>query len=98
MSSDDTKKQFPTEDKLDSLIRLVHQLSDRIQNIDSRLESLEQKVDARLQETRLIWEGVLARLENLEISVDKVQAIVYETRAELRELKRELKEHLPAMK
>lgn len=98
MSNDDTTKQLPTEDKLDSLITLVHQLADSVKHIESRLESLEQKVDARLHETRPIWEGVLARLENIEISVDKVQAVVYESRADLRELKRELKEHLPALK
>ena len=112
MSNDDTTKQLPTEDKLDSLITLVHHLTDsvknvesrlgsvetRLESVESRLESLEQKVDARLQETRPIWEGVLARIENIEISVDKVQAVVFESRADLRELRREFKEHLPAMK
>ena len=98
MSRDDTTKNLPTEDKLDSLITLAHQLADSVKNIESRLESLEQKIDARLHETRPIWEGVLARLENIEISVDKVQAVVFESRADLRELKRELKEHVPALK
>ena len=34
--------------------------------LDTRLTSLEDKVDARLSETRPIWEGVLARLEGVE--------------------------------
>ena len=119
MSSDDITKQFPTEDKLDSLITLVHQLSDRIQNIDSRLESLEQKVDARLHDTRPIWESVQAqlremslrldemslrlnemslRLDDVETRLDKIEGTALTTRSELRELRRDLKEHLPALK
>ncbi|MCI0487619.1 MAG: hypothetical protein L0229_13590 [Blastocatellia bacterium] len=37
-----------------------------VQGIDTRLAALEEKVDMRLQETRPIWETVLARLDNLE--------------------------------
>jgi chromosome segregation ATPase len=38
----------------------------RLDSIDARLTTLENKVDRRLQETRPIWEQVLARLDNLE--------------------------------
>src|SRR5947209_10219052 len=38
----------------------------RLDSIDSRLTTLEDKVDRRLMETRPIWEQVLARLDNLE--------------------------------
>lgn len=41
----------------------------RFDSIDGRLTALEDKVDRRLQETRPIWEQVLAKLENLEIEV-----------------------------
>ncbi|MDQ3133960.1 MAG: hypothetical protein M3Q76_04020 [Acidobacteriota bacterium] len=34
--------------------------------MNTRLKSLEDKVDERLRETRPIWEGVLARLTGLE--------------------------------
>ena len=98
MSSDDTTKQTPTEDKLDSLISLVHQLVSDVQNLQSQVNALEQKVDARLHETRPIWEGVLARLEDIEISMDKVRGMSHDTRGDLRELRRELREHLPALK
>lgn len=112
MSNDDTTKQIPTEDKLDSLISLVHQLGANmqelrsdvqelqsgVQNLQSQVNALEQKVDARLHETRPIWEGVLARLEDIEISMDKVRGISHDTRGDLRELRRELREHLPALK
>jgi CO dehydrogenase/acetyl-CoA synthase beta subunit len=38
----------------------------RLDSIDARLMTLEDKVDRRLQETRPIWKQVLARLEKLE--------------------------------
>ena len=105
MSSDDITKQFPTEDKLDALVTLV-------QGIDARLRSLEEKVDARLHDTRPIWESVQAqlkemslrlnemslRLDDVETRLDKVEGIALTTRSELRELRRDLKEHLPAFK
>ncbi|HEY0098960.1 MAG TPA: hypothetical protein VGB76_08390 [Pyrinomonadaceae bacterium] len=41
-------------------------LSVQVISIDTRLTSLEDKVDARLRETRPIWEGVLERLTEIE--------------------------------
>lgn len=38
----------------------------RLDSIDARLTTLEEKVDRRLQETRPIWEQVLVRLDDLE--------------------------------
>jgi len=37
-----------------------------LSTMNTRLKSLEDKVDERLRETRPIWEGVLARLTGLE--------------------------------
>ena len=83
----------------------MHQLSDRIQNIDSRLESLEQKVDARLHDTRPIWESVQAqlkemsmRLDDMDTRLDKIEGTALTTPSELREIRKDLKEHLPALK
>jgi len=45
---------------------MIGHLNDRFNSLDVRLTSLEEKVDARLRETRPIWEGVLARLTGLE--------------------------------
>ena len=98
MSSDDTTKQLPTEDRLDSLIKLVQQIAQEVKALNGRVDSLEQKVDAGLQEARPVWEGVLARIEEIEISLDKVRSITHDTRGDLRELRRDLKEHLPALK
>ena len=47
----------------------VRQILARFDSMDPRLTALEDKVDRRLQETRPIWEQVLARLDNLESEV-----------------------------
>jgi predicted nuclease with TOPRIM domain len=45
---------------------MIQQLHARVGSIDARLTSLEDKVDARLRETRPIWEGVQQRLTEIE--------------------------------
>jgi hypothetical protein len=47
----------------------VRQILARFDSMDERLTTLEDRVDRRLQETRPIWEQVLARLGNLESDV-----------------------------
>lgn len=54
------------ENRLTSVENRLVSVEDRVLSIDTRLTSLEDKVDARLRETRPIWEGVLARLTNIE--------------------------------
>jgi len=44
----------------------VRQILTRLDSIDERLTTLEDKVDRRLQETRPIWEQVLVRLDGFE--------------------------------
>ena len=45
------------------------QLNARVLSIDTRLTSLENTVDARLRETRPIWEAVQQRLTEIERGV-----------------------------
>jgi chromosome segregation ATPase len=52
--------------RLDSIESRLDNIETRLSNIESRLSELEEKVDRRLQETRPIWEQVLAKLDNLE--------------------------------
>lgn len=47
----------------------VGQILARLDSIDTRLTALEDKGDRRLQETRPIWEQVLAKLDSLESEV-----------------------------
>lgn len=58
------------ETRLDSVENRLIKLEDRALSIDTRLISLEDKVDARLRETRPVWEGVLQRLTQIEKSMD----------------------------
>ena len=44
----------------------------RLNAFDEHLTSLEEKVGARLRETRPIWEGVQQRLTEIEKSLDKL--------------------------
>jgi predicted nuclease with TOPRIM domain len=45
---------------------MLTQVHARVLSLDTRLTSLEEKVDARLRETRPVWEGVLGRLTGIE--------------------------------
>ena len=72
MSSDDLTKETPTGDRLDELISLVHrigndvnELKTRIGTLEQRLGAFEQKVDERLHDTRPIWEAVQNQITEL---------------------------------
>jgi chromosome segregation ATPase len=52
--------------RFDSLDTRLDTLDARFDNLDGRLTSLEKTVDARLHETRPIWEVVLSRLDSVE--------------------------------
>ncbi len=56
--SGETTQNLPNSD--------LQQILARLDSIDTRLVTLENKVDRRLQETRPIWEQVLNRLDSLE--------------------------------
>jgi chromosome segregation ATPase len=52
--------------RLDSIDARLDGLESRLTVVEERLATLEEKVDRRLQETRPIWEQVLARVGALE--------------------------------
>jgi chromosome segregation ATPase len=58
--------------RMDSLEARMSSLENRVATVDARLIALEDKVDARLRETRPIWEGVQQRLTGIERSLDKL--------------------------
>ncbi len=51
---------------------MIGHLNDRLNSLDARLTSLEEKVDTRLRETRPIWEGVLDRLTKIESELNSL--------------------------
>ena len=52
--------------RLDSMESRLDSIGARLDSMDARLTTLEERVDRHLQETRPIWEQVLARLDTLE--------------------------------
>lgn len=72
MSKDLTQKlNGSIEDKIDWLITAVQSVDSRLANVETRLESLEIKVDERMKETRPMWEALQAQLTELNASQDK---------------------------
>lgn len=60
------------EHRLTSVENRLVSVEDRVLSIDTRLSSLEDTVDARLRETRPIWEGVQQRLTEIEKNVSTI--------------------------
>ena len=56
------------------VLREFANINQRLNGLDGRLTSLEEKVDARLHDTRPIWEAVLSRLDKIETRFDKMEA------------------------
>jgi hypothetical protein len=70
--SDDPTKNLDDNSKLDELLSIVRGLSSKVGSMDSRLSSLEQKVDERLYDTRPLWEGVQVQLVELREGQEKI--------------------------
>src|SRR5215212_9189491 len=51
-------------------VRVLRELA----NLNNRLSTLEEKVDARLKETRPIWEAVLSRLDSVGTQLNSMDA------------------------
>jgi chromosome segregation ATPase len=56
-------------------------LNSRQERFENRLTALEEKVDARLKETRPIWEAVQYAIKRLELKFDVVLKDLFELRA-----------------
>ena len=50
---------------------ILRQILARLDSMDARLTTLEEKVDRRLQETRPIWEAVLEQLKEVNARLDR---------------------------
>jgi hypothetical protein len=56
------------------VLREFANINQRLNGLDSRLTSLEGKVDSRLKETRPIWEAVLLRLDSMDNRLNSMDA------------------------
>ena len=70
--SEDRTQQLPN-DALRQILARFDSMDARFDSFETRLTALEEKVDRRLQETRPIWEQVLARLTGVEERLIKVE-------------------------
>ena len=60
----------------------------RFDALEGRMIALEEKMDRRLQETRPIWEAVLAQLEQLNNKFGLVATDIYDLRVKVAALER----------
>ena len=91
------EKVFARFDALDSSMRDIDL---RLQSVDSRVQNLEvrandtnsrlQKLEIRACDTKPIWEQALKEIvdtrRELSKRLDRIEAVVYETRSDLRDL------------
>ena len=63
--SEETTQNLPNGD--------LKQILARLDSIDKRLGTLEERVDRRLQETRPIWESVLEQLKEVNTRLTRVE-------------------------
>jgi signal transduction histidine kinase len=64
--SEDLTRGLPKHSFEERVLSGLSGISQELVTVNSRLSTLEEKVDARLRETRPIWEGVLTRLDGIE--------------------------------
>jgi hypothetical protein len=82
---EDTTRRMPgfEERVMTELARVVAELAAN----SSRLSALEDKVDARLRETRPLWEGIKEQLDRVESKLDifahDTSALLLETRTDI---------------
>ena len=59
--------------RFDSMDKRLDSIDSNVRSLDGRLTAVEEKVDRRLQETRPIWEGVLAELKEMNKRLTAVE-------------------------
>lgn len=97
--SEDPTKLLPNDDLRVMIMRLQETVVTRFDSLDAevvmlkqRQFALEEKVDRRLQETRPIWEAVLAQINELKERQQKFEEDM------LREMKRTRRDFTAAVK
>lgn len=60
------------EARLDRMETRLDRMETRLDGVDGRLASLEEKVDARLRETRPMWEAMQAQLRQIGDGIDDI--------------------------
>ena len=66
--------------------RFETRLESKVDALDGRLTTFEEKVDARLRESRPIWEAVQTRLEGVENRLEGVETGLQDLKGEVKKL------------
>ncbi|MCA1616355.1 MAG: hypothetical protein LC800_20100 [Acidobacteria bacterium] len=77
-------EELTTQPTLETLLEMMRGMRDEMR---AGFEAVNKRLDA-----------VEERLERIETRMDRVESIALEARADLRDLKKQLREHLPALK
>jgi chaperonin cofactor prefoldin len=81
------------------VLRELSSLNRRLNNLEVRLTNLEEKVEARLHDTRPMWESVLAGIQIMSTRLEKMDAKFNVVSAQLLDLRTDvemLQQRLPA--
>ena len=70
--SEDLTQIFPPHSFEGRVLAELSGMRQELTSVNSRLSTLEEKVDARLRETRPVWEGVLTRLDGIETELARM--------------------------
>ncbi|HWP54834.1 MAG TPA: hypothetical protein VN476_11930, partial [Pyrinomonadaceae bacterium] len=95
MRSDITEMRSDITEMRSDIVEIRTQQAAMAKNIgalDHRLTSLEERVDARLKETRPIWEAVQEQLQRLNDKFDILLHEFYDVRAEIKNHGRRISE------
>ena len=80
--SDDTTRNL-ISDRLDQVISLVKNLTDKHTETDARVERLERVLEERLYDTRPIWEALRAQVQELDGRVGAIESEMTGMRSEM---------------
>jgi predicted nuclease with TOPRIM domain len=88
--SEDLTQPLPN-DGVQLILKSLENLNGRMTALEDRMITLEDKVDRRMQETRPIWEQVLARLDKIEARLSKIEARLDKVESEVYSLNRKFR-------
>jgi chromosome segregation ATPase len=88
MSDDATRNLL--SDRIDQLISLVKNLTDKHTETDARFERLERVLEERLYDTRPIWEALRSQVQGLDRRVGAIESEMTGMRAQIGAIESEM--------
>jgi chromosome segregation ATPase len=97
MSDDDKTEKLPENvddasgrpsDQMHEMTNPLYALQKQMLQLTGMIESLDSKVDARLHDTRPLWEGVQSRLESIENQLGEISGKLERLEPDVKEIKR----------